>query len=181
MAQIPYVKNPTWADGSGGGTSIDAADLNVIENGIFELSSAPAVRAWAGAVTSCTNATYTSQALNSEDFDQAANAASTMHDTVTNNSRLTCRYAGVYIILAGGFFATSTGGNSRLCRFFYNNTTQIGRGGSVYNPVANANIPVTLAAPYKLAVNDFVEFQCFQDSGGALNFTTDFFGMVRVG
>lgn len=33
-----YVKNPTWADGSGGGTRIDAADLNVIEAGIYDSS-----------------------------------------------------------------------------------------------------------------------------------------------
>ena len=33
-----YVKNPTWADGSGGGTRVDAADLNVIEAGIYDSS-----------------------------------------------------------------------------------------------------------------------------------------------
>lgn len=181
MTQIPYVRNPTWADGSGGGTSIDAADLNVIEQGLVDLSYAPAVRAWAGAVTACTNNVYTSQALNSEDFDQVSNVSSNMHDTVTNNSRLTCRYAGVYWMTAGGFYATSVGGNNRLCRVLVNGVTQIGRGGGVFNPVANANIPVNLTTAYKLAVNDYVELQCFQDSGGALNFTTEFFSMVRVG
>ena len=32
---MAYVKNTTWVDGTGGGTRIDAADLNNIEDGIF--------------------------------------------------------------------------------------------------------------------------------------------------
>lgn len=31
---MPYIPNPTWADGPGGGTAISAAKLNVIEAGI---------------------------------------------------------------------------------------------------------------------------------------------------
>jgi hypothetical protein len=175
-----YVRNPTWVDGSGGGTAIDAADLNANDVGVFNAFYQPAVRAWAGAATSCTNATWTTQALNSEDFDQAGNASDTQHDTVTNNSRLTCRYAGVYQISAQGSFAATAGGTTRQCRLFLNNATVIGPG-SLAAPSATVFGHVTAATLYKLAVNDYVEFQAYQDSGGALNFTTSFLCMVRVG
>ena len=55
MPAIPYVKNPTWADGSGGGTAIDAADLNMIENGVYELSYAPCVRVYHNAAQSASH------------------------------------------------------------------------------------------------------------------------------
>lgn len=36
---MAYTKNPTWVDGEGGGTRIDAADLNAIEDGIFNAAA----------------------------------------------------------------------------------------------------------------------------------------------
>src|SRR5262245_42130802 len=124
MPAIPYVRNPTWADGLAGGTSIDAADLNKIENGIFEISYAPAVRVFHNANQSIATSTITALAFNSERFDQAGNAADTMHDTVTNNSRLTCRYAGIYAIYASIEWAGNAAGQRNL-QFRVNGTTLI--------------------------------------------------------
>jgi hypothetical protein len=177
MAVVPYV-GVTWVDGAGGGTPTSAANFNIMNAGINDISYAPAVRAWAGAATSCTNNVYTTQALNSEDFDQAGNAASTMHDTVTNNSRLTCRFAGVYQIVGHGSFALSAAGTYRELRVFLNNATVVGVGETA-GPSAAAQ-DMSVVTLYKLAVNDFVELQALQNSGGALNFTTSGFMMVRV-
>src|SRR5262245_1380457 len=96
MPTIPYVKQ-TWTDGA---SSCNAARNNVHENGLFEISYAPAVHVTHNANQSINTATDTVLAFNTERFDQCANTADTMHDTVTNNSRLTCRYAGVYQITA---------------------------------------------------------------------------------
>ena len=41
MAYGVYVRNPTWVDGSGGGTSIDAADLNANDLGVFNAFTNP--------------------------------------------------------------------------------------------------------------------------------------------
>ena len=47
---VPYVQNPAWADGSGGGTPITAAKLNTVEQGVTdeifpnERSEAPVCR-----------------------------------------------------------------------------------------------------------------------------------------
>jgi len=175
VAVIPYVKQ-TWTDGV---SALSAARMAVIESGVNDVSYAPAVRAWAGATTSCTTGTWTSQALNSEDFDQAGNAADTQHDTVTNNSRLTCKYAGIYAICGAGQMQVSAGGTQRSIRVFLNNTTAIGPGTDVKPDATSQALAVSLH--YKLAVNDFVELQVFQNSGGNLTFSTSFFSMVRVG
>src|SRR6266576_1935140 len=91
---IPYVAQ-TWTDGV---SAASAARLTVIEAGVHEAHFQPAVRVFHNAAQSLTTGVATALAFNSERFDQAGNVADTQHDTVTNNSRLTCRYAGVYLI-----------------------------------------------------------------------------------
>lgn len=162
---IPYVKQ-SWTDGSGGGTPVSAARLGVLEEGVFDVSYAPAVRVFHNAAQSIANNAFAALNFNSERFDQAGNAASTMHDTVTNNTRLTCRYAGVYQITGNcGFAASATG--QRAIRIRLNGTTYISSDSRV-----NAGavlIDTTTTTLYPLAVNDYVELMVFQDSGGALN------------
>src|SRR5712671_3909345 len=93
---VPYVKQ-TWIDNNGA-NPVSAARLGVLEEGILDVSQAPAVRVFHNAAQSTTNITQTVLAFNSERYDQAAGAAAAQHDTVTNNSRLTCLYAGIYKI-----------------------------------------------------------------------------------
>src|SRR5215475_9738149 len=120
---IPYVKQ-TWTDGS---SSASAARLGVIEEGILDVSQQPAVRVYHNTTQSITNGTDTTVNFNSERYDQAAGSASTMHDTVTNNSRLTAVYAGVYKITGQlGFASNATG--IRQCHIRLNGTTIIAYG-----------------------------------------------------
>src|SRR5262252_6806646 len=121
MPTIPYVKQ-TWTDGA---SSASAARLTVIENGINDTSYAPAVRAFHNAAQSVTSGTPLALALNSERFDQAGNAADSMHDNSTNNSRLTAKYAGVYQITGNvEWAANSTGVRSLQIRL--NGSTILG-------------------------------------------------------
>jgi len=175
-----YVRNPTWADNPAGGTPIDAAHLNNNDAGVFNAFYMPAVRVTHNAAQSITNATETTLAFNTERFDQAGNAADTMHDTVTNNSRLTCRYAGVYQITAQLEWAAAPG--APYIRIRLNGTTIIAMTGAG----ATADLRyMTISTLYALAVNDYVEVRVFQNSGGAINVTTanhtPEFMMVRVG
>jgi hypothetical protein len=167
---IPYTKQ-TWTDGV---SALSAARMGVIEDGILGVSFAPAVRAWAGAATNCTTAVFTIMALNSEDFDQANNTADTMHDNLTNNSRLTCRYAGVYDI-RGNIQWPSSPAQTDL-QIYLNNTTVI-----QWDTTVADRRRVSTSTHYKLAVNDFVELRVQQVSGGTLACTTLSFSMVRVG
>lgn len=166
MPVIPYIKNPTWADGSGGGTSIDAVDLNKIEAGIFEAHQMPAVRVTHNAAQSILNNTLTKIAFNTERFDTAGGAASTQHDTITNNTRLTCLFAGKYQIIGNVEFASNATG-VRYLDVFLNNVTIISAEHSV--AVNGGTHGIQISTLYDLAVNDFVELRAFQNSGGALN------------
>ena len=174
---IPYVKQ-TWTDGSGGGTPVSAARLGVLEEGILDVAQGPAVRVFHNASQSITNSTLTALAFNSERFDQAGGVASTMHDTVTNNSRLTAVYAGVYMI----------GGTIRWSASPVNVELHIRIGGvttiASHNVVAD-NRYETISTIYSMAVNDYAELMVLQISGGALNITSTAnsspeFWMVRV-
>ena len=73
----------------------------------------------------------------------------------------------------------SAAGTQRAIRVFLNNTTVVG-GPIDFTPSATSQ-QMGLATLYKLAVNDFVELQVFQNSGGNLTFSTTAFCMVRVG
>jgi hypothetical protein len=180
----PYVKNTTWADGSGGGTPDTAAKKNIIEDGIFNAHNAPAVRVFHNANQSITTATETALAFNSERFDQAGGAASTQHDNTTNNSRLTCLYAGIYAIEACIEWATNATGERLLVIRHSVGPTAIAR--SRFSAGAASIISQTTSCHYALAVNEYVEVTVYQNSGGNLNVTTvgnhsPEFSMVRVG
>ena len=174
---IPYVKQ-TWTDGSGGGTPISAARLAVLEEGILDVSQAPAVRVFHNTTQSITSGVATALAFNSERFDQAGGSSSTQHDTVTNNSRLTAVYAGVYAIGANVQWASSP--TTAAIQLRVNGTTIIAQS-QVQTDYRYMNVNTL----YSFAVNDYVEVLVTQTSGGALNVsstgnTSPEFWMVRA-
>ena len=97
MPTIPRVKQ-VWVDNTAGGTPISAARFNNMEDGIFDAQYMPAVRVTHSIAQSISNNTLTALAFDTERFDTASNAADTQHDNASFNSRLTCRYAGIYAI-----------------------------------------------------------------------------------
>jgi hypothetical protein len=179
----PYVKQ-TWTDGSGGGTPTSAARLGVIEQGIFDAHYKAAARVTHNAAQSVTNATNFALAFNTEIFDTESNAASTMHDTVTNNSRLTCRTAGIYQITGNiEWAANATGVRDVVIR------SSVGGALIAYQRQAANALGVTVqqevSALWQMAVNGYVELIAFQNSGAGLNVNSSasyspIFQMVRV-
>jgi hypothetical protein len=123
------------------------------------------------------NNAVTTLAFNTESFDTDA-----IHDTVTNNSRLTCKTAGVYAIFGGLRFASNATGR-RFVLILLNGVTNI----AIYSANADtgAQHQITISHMYKLAVNDYIEMQVLQTSGAALNAETSsdhspMFGMMKV-
>ena len=178
---IPYVKQ-TWVDNNVS-NPVSAARLGVIEEGILDVSLAPCVRVTHNAAQGTTSGTPLTLAFNTERFDQAGGASSTMHDTVTNNSRLTAIYAGVYQISANVEFAANSTGQRQL-EIRLNATTTIAF--NELNSSSAGSQRQTATTLYSLAVNDFVEVRVTQNSGGALNVNTAAnyspeFSMTRVG
>jgi len=109
-----------------------------------------------------TSGAWQSLALDSERYD-----TDTIHDTVTNNSRLTCKTAGKYLIIGNIRFAVNATG-SRGVRAYLNNTTVVGEHVEVVASAGTVTV-LHISTIYDLAVNDYVELQGFQSSGGALN------------
>lgn len=122
-------------------------------------------RATANAVTSLTNATWTAIALATESFDSHA-----FHDLVTNNSRLTIPtgWGGKYLITGVGSFAATAAGK-RGARLLLNGATVIAIHFQDYAAVGTYAVRLPVQTTYALAATDYVQLQCFQDTGGAIN------------
>lgn len=118
-------------------------------------------------------------------FDTELWDTDTIHSTVSNTSRLTCKTAGKYRIIGYFTFAPSAGGARRGGLIYYNGTTIVG-----YDEKFGGNaalypslLPTT---ELELAVDDYVDLYAFQDSGGALVVGANasyspYFMMERVG
>lgn len=171
-----------WVDGSAS-TPLSAARMNDLETGTFNSFYAPAVRVYRNGVFTLNHGVDTVITFDNERFDQAGNAADTQHDNVTNNSRLTCRYAGVYQISATVEFVSNATG-IRYLHIRLNGTTDIAA--DIAPAVSGSPHRMSLSTLYQLAVNDYVELGANQTSGGNLNISvignsSPEFMMVRVG
>lgn len=111
------------------------------------------------AVTSGASDAYL--ALNSERYD-----TDTIHDVSTNNSRLTCKTAGKYLIIAGVEWGIN-GTGVRTLNIVLNRTTVIAS--VTVSANANSGIRQQAMTIYELGVNDYVEVRAYQNSGGNLN------------
>jgi hypothetical protein len=172
----PYVKQ-TWTENVSSGS---AARFTYMEEGIRAAHLQPVVRVTHTLNQTITTATDTALAFNTERFDSAAGIADTMHDNATNNSRLTCRYAGIYQITAIVNWTFNASG-FRYLAIRLNGSTLIARDGRE----GNATTAQSVSALYALAVNDYVEAVVTQDSGTSRtveqnsNYSPEFM-MVRV-
>lgn len=103
--------------------------------------------------------------FDSEQFD-----TDTMHDTVTNNSRFVCKTAGVYGAWAHVPLGGSAAGLQRIGCWMLNgvaNTDYHGIANFPFGVSINSWVAATMP-PLALAVNDYIEFCVFQDTGGNL-------------
>ena len=122
----------------------------------------PKARAFHNANHSVTDTVATILPFNSERFDTDA-----IHDTSTNNSRLTCKTAGTYLIGAQVEWGAGAG-SSRRVSIRLNGTTEIANVFDSVNAVSQIKRQEVVTL-YELAVNDFVEVEVLQISGGSLN------------
>jgi uncharacterized protein YhdP len=124
------------------------------------------------------NDTWTYLAFNSERYDN-----DTIHDTVTNNSRLTCQTAGKYLIIGQVQFNTDPDG-IRNIQFRLNGTTVILNQSEAATPTLQKESNASTI--YDLAVGDYIELGVHHTAGAALdikyvaNHTPEFM-MQRIG
>ena len=136
------------------------------------LSSLKGSRCYASAsgTQSLSNATATALALDTTDLDTDP-SGNAQHSNVTNNSRLTCKTAGDYII-GGGFVFASNATGFRWAYLFKNATTYLDNIGFQAPTGTGVSALVSLTTFASLAVNDYVELFGYQDSGGSLATST---------
>jgi len=113
------------------------------------------------AAQSIVSASATYLSFNTEVFD-----TDDIHDNSTNNSRLTCKTAGKYLIIASIKWATANYGHRQLS-IELNRTTTIGLDMTDY--ITSTSVTNLVATIYDLAVDDYVECVAYQNSGAAQN------------
>jgi hypothetical protein len=116
------------------------------------------------------DATLTAVAFDTERFD-----TDVIHDTATNNSRLTCKTAGKYRATFAGKYADSDIGY-RTFGIYLNGATLL----------AETEIEGPFSVTVDLIVGDYLEVKTYQNSGAALNLLktasyTPEFSIERIG
>lgn len=149
---------------------------HVAENAIDAHGAIPAARVYNSGNQSIANSSLTTLNFNSENYD-----TDNIHDNTTNPSRLTCKTAGIYQIIAHVSFASNPTGYRRVV-VIYNGG---GIAAEAFIPaVTGGSTVVVVAGNYKLAVGDYIELRAQQNSGGALDVISGsgtVLSMVKVG
>jgi hypothetical protein len=110
--------------------------------------------------------TFTALPMDNENFD-----TSSFHSNVTNNTRITIPTGkgGYYLVTGYGYFDVATGGKSTGLGVRKN-----GSGGQYYYTgtySTGAYSGVTFNQIMALTAGDYIEFMCYQGTGGSLTFT----------
>lgn len=155
---MAYTTPRTWVAGE----VPTAAQFNAnIRDNVAFLANPPACRVYHNTTQSAANSTEVSVAFNSERYDTAS-----MHDTVTNNTRITFTTAGLFVVGAHIEFAAAADYNFVYAYIRLNGTTGIGSSSIGDYDTADAPRlnPVTV---YKVAVNDYMEIRAQQANAAA--------------
>lgn len=156
---MPYVSPATVVTGTAGASTWG----NAVKAATDYLANPPACRVFHNAAQSTTTSVGLALAFNSERFD-----TDTMHDNVTNNSRITIKTAGLYVVTAHIEFAANATGQREL--WIQLNGATIIAVQRVGAAAASTTI-LSVTTTYKCIVDDYLTAVAVQNSGGALNVT----------
>lgn len=154
---MAYVTPRTWVAGA----VLTAAQLNQdIRDNVTFLANPPACRVYHNAAQSIANAAETPVAFNSERFD-----TDSMHDTATNNTRITFNTAGIYVVTFSGQWASDVDG-IRQATIKLNGATHLAFD---VRPALSGTYGFHVSTVYKFAAASYVEATVFHVAGAALN------------
>lgn len=157
---MPYVAPATVVTA----TTITTAWGNSVKAATDFLANPPACRVYNNVNQSIpVGGSGTFLAFNTERFD-----TNTMHDTVTNNGRITFNTAGLYVVSFSGSWAAVAGG-IRVFELWLNGLTTKLAGWLDSPPSATDARAATITTLWKMAAGDYVQALAYQTSGGALN------------
>jgi hypothetical protein len=125
-------------------------------------TNVPACRVYRTTVQLIPTSTNTIIGFDAERYD-----TDNIHDNVTNNTRLTCRTAGKYLITANLGFGTTAAGTRQLS-IYLNGATYLG----LVSQPSNTGVDgpyMHVSCVQDLIVGDYVEVLVYQTSGAGLN------------
>jgi hypothetical protein len=170
------VKGGEGIDTSGSGTDVTVAGENASTtnkgiasfntNDFSVTSGAVSLKSIGARVYNSSNISIPDNTSVNLTFDSERYDTDDIHSTATDTERLTCKTAGIYIIIGNCRFATNATGR-RFFSFRLNGGTYI----AVEEWDTNQNFVTrpTICTIYQLDVDDYVVFSVLQTSGGALN------------
>jgi hypothetical protein len=104
-------------------------------------------------------------AFDGEDFD-----TDTIHDPTTNNTRLTCKTAGKYLVVGHAYFEGNVTNSNNGDRYLWitKNGTNMAETAQPAMHGPNNETAICVSTILTLAVNDYVELRAWQDSGSPI-------------
>lgn len=152
------------------------APINLVKKAIDDLKyqhRSVGCKVYQSASQSIPNNTSTYLQFNSEYWDTES-----IHNNVTNNTRLTCRTAGKYLVVGQCVFEANAAGVRQVV--VQQNRGDIPAGNSIL-PSAGGGTPtiVVVSTIFNLAIGDYVEMLTYQNSGGALDAQADTLLMMQ--
>jgi len=159
---MPYTAPATVVTG----TTITSAWGNSVKAGMDYQANPPACRAYHNTTQTVANVTPTPLALNSERFD-----TDTMHDTVTNNSRITFNTAGLYVVTAHVELPQRADYTHVVIGIFLNATNYIARRNSGAVNDNTVSPMASVSAIYKFAVGNYIQAYVVQENTAAATVT----------
>lgn len=156
----PYGTPRTWSAGE----RPTASQFNAeIRDWVSALANPPSCRVYHNTTQSLAHATETTLAFNSERYD-----TDTMHDTSTNNSRITFNTAGLYQVNACIEIANSTDYTFFFAFIALNaGLTALVAAGSQMADAADLIPILTMSTVYKFAAGDFIQVRAQQNNGAS--------------
>jgi hypothetical protein len=116
-------------------------------------------------VNNSTDITLSHNSITALTFDTEDWDTDTMHSTTTNTSRLTATKAGKYLVVGMVWFNTNGTGIRNI--YIYKNGSVVAQTGENTCSSANSTI-LNIVNFVDLAVNDYIELEAYQSSGGDL-------------
>ena len=179
-SDIPYTP-AVLADWDGGADPGDVDDaLDELAERVTDKEGPPACRVYHDAAQSCANASWVTLSFNSENFD-----TDTMHDTVTNNSRITATTAGRYLLACNIKMVMPGNSEIEAVKLVLNGSSEIAFQGYTHLATNWDNCKLLCSTVYDLSATDYVQVQILNYYGSAINTvageTGNWFLAVRLG
>lgn len=160
---MAYTTDATWVAGE----LVDAADMNAYlrDNMKWLSTDKPMYRGYNDADLTMTAATFTPLQMNQERFDNAG-----MHDTVTNNTRVTVPSGGAGKYLFGGHVeGNGAGDNLEAMRLIVNGSVSFAERGN--ETATGNNRGASVSGFYALVVADYVTCDVYSDGADVMGAT----------